>query len=105
MCFGATEDLSWLGSAPVWLAPRLSSVGAEASCVCVSSWRGSASASPSGGSGMFTSVAVAGGGLASLGSVRTGELRAEGTLCSDGVGSAEGISSAGLWNIVKLSLG
>ena len=51
---------------------------------------------------MITSEAVAGGGPVSLGSARTGEVCAEGTLSSEGlacaedVSSAEGISSADL---------
>ena len=67
------------------------------------SWlRRSPSASPTGGPRKITPEAVASGGLVSLGSVRTGEVCAEGTLSSEGlacaedVSSAEGISSAGL---------
>ena len=58
---------------------------------------------------MITSEAVAGGGLVSLGSARTGDVSAEGALSSEGlacaedVSSAEGISSAGLQKREPLS--
>ena len=59
---------------------------------------------PSDGPRKIVPDAVASGGLVSLGSARTGEVCAEGTLSSEGlacaedVSSAEGISSAGLCN-------
>ena len=103
MCSGTTGDLSVVGSLPMLLTSRFLPVGAEVSCICLSSARWSPPSGPSGAARMITSGAVISGGLIALSSARTGDAGAEGVGWPEGVGVAEGTSKAGLRRNTKLN--